>query len=307
MEERVDQLLPLGYLDLWISTFHSFGERIIREHGIEIGLPGDFRLLNEFEQYSLVKKNLDKFDLDYYKPMGNPTKFINVLLRHFSRAKDEDISAAEYLKYAEGLRQKLDVLLGGASDGKKARKQESKKTRKQTKIKKSAGLDELLKLLKFENDKVDIDIEMIETEVKRINEVARAYQIYQQLMLDEGALDFGDLINYSLKLFRERKNVLEKYRKQFKFIMLDEFQDTNLAQYELIKLLASPRNNLVVVGDDDQSIYKFRGASVSNILQFQHDYPEYRFQQLHKYLLLFHHRIVLYCLPRLRQRNSFLC
>jgi len=57
MEERVDRLLPMGYLDLWISTFHGFGERILKEHGLEIGLPGDFKLLNEFEQWALIKKN----------------------------------------------------------------------------------------------------------------------------------------------------------------------------------------------------------------------------------------------------------
>ena len=85
MEERVDRLLPIGYLDLWISTFHSFAERILKMHGIEIGLPSNFKLLNEFEQWVLIKKNLDKFNLDYYRPAGNPGKFIEALLRHFSR------------------------------------------------------------------------------------------------------------------------------------------------------------------------------------------------------------------------------
>lgn len=254
MEERVDQLLPLGYLDLWISTFHSFGERILRAHGIDMGLPGDFKLLNEFEQYSLVKKNLDKFDLDYYKPMGNPTKFINALLKHFSRAKDEDITPAEYLAYAEELKANMDGMLGGRMTKKK--------------------MADISKVLNISTESEGEVKELATQEVMRINEVANAYHTYSQLLLDESALDFGDLINYSLKLFRERKSVLEKYRKQFKFIMLDEFQDTNLAQYELIKLLAHPKNNLVVVGDDDQSIYKFRGASVSNILQFQKDFPK---------------------------------
>ena len=79
MEERVDRLLPIGYLDLWISTFHSFAEKILQAHGLEIGLPSGFKLLNEFEQWILIKKNLDKFELDYYQPVGNPTKFINAL------------------------------------------------------------------------------------------------------------------------------------------------------------------------------------------------------------------------------------
>jgi DNA helicase II / ATP-dependent DNA helicase PcrA len=233
MEDRVGSLLPIGYFDLWVSTFHSFAERILKEHGLSLGLPGDFKLLNEFEQWALIKKNLDKFELDYYRPLGNPTKFISALLKHFSRAKDEDISPADYLNYADGLKQNLDGMLSGVSD----------KT-------------------------------IVEQEVARVNEIANAYHVYQQLLLDNSAIDFGDLINYTLKLFRERPAILEKYRKQFKYILVDEFQDTNWAQYELVKLLAEPTNNLTVVGDDDQSIYRFRGASMSNILQFSKDYPK---------------------------------
>src|SRR3989344_2364785 len=101
MEERVDRLLPYGDVDLWISTFHAFAERILKEHGLEIGISNDFKLLNSTEQWLLIKKNLEKFKLDYYRPLGNPTKFIHVLLKHFSRAKDEDISPADYLKYVE--------------------------------------------------------------------------------------------------------------------------------------------------------------------------------------------------------------
>jgi len=258
MEERVDRLLPMGYLDLWISTFHGFGERILKEHGLDIGLPNDSKLLNEFEQYSLVKKNLDKFDLDYYRPMGNPTKFIHALIKHFSRAKDEDISPAQYLEYAQELKENLDGMLSG-----------NKKV-----ITAKAGQESQKSKVKSLSNKDDVDKEIAAQEVARINEVANAYHIYQQLLLDSNALDFGDLINYCLKLFRDRPAILEKYRKQFKYILLDEFQDTNWAQYELIKMLASPKNNLVVVGDDDQSIYKFRGASVSNILQFKKDYPQ---------------------------------
>src|SRR6056297_281456 len=118
MEDRVIDSLSYGYFDLWISTFHSFAERILREEGLAIGLPTDFKLLNEFDQYILFKKNFDRFELDYYKPLGNPTKFIKTLLSHFSRAKDEDISPERYLTYAEELEQNLDGMLNG-SKGKK--------------------------------------------------------------------------------------------------------------------------------------------------------------------------------------------
>jgi DNA helicase-2/ATP-dependent DNA helicase PcrA len=84
----------------------------------------------------------------------------------------------------------------------------------------------------------------------------------------------NDLIMETLRLFRERPAVLEKYRKQFKYIMVDEFQDTNWAQYEMLKLLCGSSHNMTVVGDDDQAIYKFRGASLANILQFRDDFPD---------------------------------
>ena len=230
MEERVDKALPYGYVDLWIMTFHSFCEKILKESALDIGLSNDFKLLNSTEQWMLVRQNLDKFNLDYYQPLGNPTKFIHALTRHFSRCKDEEIWPENYLEYAENL--KID------SDS----------------MESTGGED-------------------VEHETKRLNEIANAYHAYQQLLLDNNSLDFGDLINYTLKLFRERPNILKKYQEKFKYILVDEFQDTNWAQYELVKLLASHKN-LTVVGDDDQSIYKFRGASVSNIMQFKNDFPK---------------------------------
>lgn len=227
MEERVDRLLPYGYVNLWISTFHAFCERILKSHAFDIGLSNDFKLFDQTASWLLIRQNLNRFHLDYYRPIGNPSKFIHALLKHFSRAKDEEIFPAEYLSYAEKLR----------LDG-------------------------------------DNQFEPGDNEIKRISEIANAYHAYEQLLLENNALDFGGLIVYTLKLFRERPAILEKYRKLFKFLLVDEFQDTNWAQYELIKLLASPDNNITVVGDDDQSIYKFRGASLANILAFKNDFPE---------------------------------
>ena len=100
------------------------------------------------------------------------------------------------------------------------------------------------------------------------------YERYRSLLLQEDALDFGDLILETLRLFRERPALLRKYQQQFAAILVDEFQDTNWAQYELLKLLAGVKKAITVVGDDDQAIYKFRGASLENILQFRSDFPE---------------------------------
>jgi DNA helicase-2/ATP-dependent DNA helicase PcrA len=194
-------------------------------------------LLDETDQAILMREHLEQFALNYYRPLGNPTKFVSSLIKHFSRCKDEAIRPDEYLKFAEKLKLDLDQVHG--------RKKKSQ----------------------------DDDTDAI-TEAERINEIANAYHTYQQLLFQKGSLDFGDLITQTLYLFQQRPKILERYRKQFEYILVDEFQDTNWAQYELVKLLAAPQNNLTVVGDDDQSIYKFRGASVANILAFKTDFPK---------------------------------
>ncbi|MFA5030938.1 MAG: UvrD-helicase domain-containing protein [Patescibacteria group bacterium] len=232
MEERIDQLLPFGYMDLWVSTFHAFCERILKQHAIDIGLPPDFTILDQTNQALLVREHFDEFDLDYYRPLGNPTKFIHALLSHFSRAKDEGVTPQEYLAFAEKLRVNEDQLEFAKGD------------------------------------------EM--SEHARVNEIANAYHTYQRLLLDTSALDFGDLLLYTLKLFHERPKILKIFQQQFRHVLVDEFQDTNHAQYELVKLLVNSERNLTVVGDDDQSIYKFRGAAISNILEFKKDFSDAR-------------------------------
>ncbi|MDO8608953.1 MAG: UvrD-helicase domain-containing protein [bacterium] len=220
MEERIDINMNYGYFQMWISTFHAFAENILKNEGMQIGFPSNFKLLTEAESILFLRKNLFLFDLNYFRPLGNPQKFLQGLLQHFSRLKDEDISPEDYLKWA-----------------------------------------------KKHNDE---DAEQNE----KNNELVKAYQTYQELKMKEGVLDFSDLIYYLLILFRKRHHVLKQYQKKFTHILIDEFQDTNIAQYNLIKLLCPSKSKpfLTIVGDDSQSIYKFRGASVSNILSFMHEY-----------------------------------
>ncbi len=207
MEDRVDVALDYGTFGMWLMTFHSFCDRILKSEALKIGLNPHYKLLSEAETYLLVKKNFWKFELTQFRPHGNPYKFIDGMIQHFSRLKDEDVSIADYKN-------------------------------------------------------------------PEYSELEGAYKTYEDLKISEGVMDFSDLISNTLKLFRERKNVLERYKAQFKYILVDEFQDTNYAQYELIKLLAPNNSNLTVVGDDSQSIYKFRGAAISNILSFMKDYPK---------------------------------
>lgn len=104
--------------------------------------------------------------------------------------------------------------------------------------------------------------------------IAKAYREYQATLKKNNALDFDDLIMKTVELFKADAEVLNAYQDRFQYIMVDEYQDTNTAQFELIRLLAAKNRNLCVVGDDDQSIYKFRGANIRNILDFEKVYPE---------------------------------
>ena len=207
MERRVDIALPYGTFGLWISTFHSFCDRILREEALSIGLSSNFKLMTGAETYLFVKRNFWKFDLSYFRPNGNPYKFIEGMIAHFDRLKDEDVGAKDYINFSK--------------------KQAKEKT-------------------------VDIDQE----DIDKYEELAKAYKVYEDLKTQEGVMDFSDLIDNTLKLFRTRTSITNKYKKQFKYILLDEFQDTNFAQYQLVKLLAPPNvdPNLNVVGDDSQCL-----------------------------------------------------
>ena len=232
MEERVDRLVPYGYIEAQIGTFHSFCDRLLRQNAILLGLSPDYRILTEAEQVIFLKGHLFDLPLERFRPLGNPVKHLRAILTLFSRAKDEDVVPQEYLAYA----QELSV----------RSKEEAKEN----------GDEELLK-----------------EELAEQTELAKTYEAYQQLLAQHGFVDFGDLITLALKLFREHPLVLKRYQQQFRYILVDEFQDTNYAQFELLKLLAEHRN-LTVCGDDDQSIYKFRGAAISNILGFQKKYSD---------------------------------
>lgn len=228
MVNRLDEVMPLGYEEPWVCTFHAFAERVLKRHGYEIGLSTKFRILTKPYEWLLFRKHLFKFELSYFRPLGNPTKFITDILEFISRLQDETISVADLENYAQSF---------------------------------SPDLDEA-------------------TNMERIKwtELAHIYKTFQQIKADDTAMSFGDLVAYTHELFTKRPNILKEYREMFKHILVDEFQDTNFGQYQLIKLLfpASEKSDrsLIVVGDDSQSIYKFRGAAVANILGFMTDYKD---------------------------------
>lgn len=225
MEERVDLLVPYGFADVRISTFHAFGDRALREHCFEAGLSPDFQVLSQAEAVVLLREHLWDLPLDFFRPLSNPTRYLWAVVHLISRAKDELVSPQDYLEFA----QKLALCAKGNPE--------------------------------------------IQAEARKHEELARLYEKYESLKDAGGFIDFGD---QGVRLFGLFKNpaIVGKYQEQFGYILVDEFQDTNFAQFELVKMLAARHKNLTVVGDDDQSIYKFRGACLSNILGFLNVYPD---------------------------------
>ena len=231
MQVRVDQLVPYGYTDTTIGTFHAFGDRLIREYALELGLPSDIRVLSRAETVIFLREHLFAFELERYRPLGDPTRFLGSLATLFSRCKDEDVSPAAYAAHAASLAEAA-----------------------------AAAPDD----------------DVLAEEAARQAELARAYARYQELLEANGCIDFGDQVALALRLVRTSPAARAEIGARFRYVLVDEFQDTNRAQSELVSIVAESHRNLTVVGDDDQSIYRFRGAAISNILGFRDRYPAAR-------------------------------
>ncbi|MEN6561845.1 MAG: ATP-dependent DNA helicase [Acidobacteriota bacterium] len=225
MEARVDVLVPYTSSFAEISTFNSFGERVLRDYALDAGYPPDFRLLADVDQAVFFRENLFRLPLDYYRPLGQPTRHIQEVLEAIRRLKQEDVRPEDYIRYAEDL-------------GRRAADEAARET------------------------------------ARKHLEIARVFAAYQALLKDRGLIDFEDQVTLVVDLLRRRPSVLDEVRRRYRYILVDEFQDTNYVQFELVKMLAAEHRNLTVVGDDDQSIFRFRGASLSNILGFEAVYPE---------------------------------
>ena len=206
MEEEVDILLPYGFADIWISTFHAFGDMALKENALEMGIDPDFKVLTTPQQIIFFREHLFEFPIKHYRPLSNPTRYIEAMVKHFSRAKDEDVSPDEYIEFAK----KLQENAAKAKDG----------------------------------------LELTEN-AQRQMEVALTYKKYQELMEKHGKIDFGNQVFLALQLFREHKSVLKQYQERFRYILVDEFQDTNFSQFQLVKLLAARyKNEKIVIGFD---------------------------------------------------------
>ncbi|TMD32785.1 MAG: ATP-dependent helicase, partial [Chloroflexi bacterium] len=202
-------------------------------------------------------ERLFDFELDRFRPLGNPTRFLDALAALFSRCKDEDVSPARYLEYAQDRVAAAERLAGDLA----------------------AAADPATDPANGSELPTDADRDAADAAVEdaaRQLELARCYGRYQELVAGAGYLDFGDQVSVALRALRESPAIRQALQARFKYILVDEFQDTNRAQSELVALLAEPHRNVTVVGDDDQSIYRFRGAAISNIIEFRERYRRAR-------------------------------
>ena len=229
MLERVDRLVPYGHNDAQISTFHAFGDRLLREHALEAGLSDRSTVLSRAEQIILLREHLFELPLDRYRPLGDPTRFLSSLVTLISRLRDEDISPEAYEAAARRV---------------------------------------------AEAAAANPDDEPLAERAAAQLELSATYAAYERLMRSTDRIDFGDQVSLALRLLREHPAVLAEERSRYRYTLVDEFQDTNHAQWEIVKLLAAEHGNVTVVGDDDQSIYRFRGAALGNILGFREAYPK---------------------------------
>ncbi|MBS0202396.1 MAG: UvrD-helicase domain-containing protein [Planctomycetes bacterium] len=206
MGERVQALLPGSRI--WVSTFHRFCARLLRERGSAVGLRPNFSIFDTSDQHQVIKQVLHDLNLDAtHFPPGK-------LGQRISHAKNELLTAPQYIaRHGEGIGTHLEAV------------------------------------------------------------VARVYPAYQQRLLEANAVDFDDLLMHVALLLAENDDLRSELDQRYRFILVDEYQDTNRAQYQIVAALSQLEPNLCATGDPDQSIYGWRGARIENILRFEQDFP----------------------------------
>lgn len=205
MNDRLYHMIGETSKKIQVSTFHSFGLKILRENCDKLGYKSNFVIMDSDDTLSVIKKILKGLNLD--PKQYNPSAIRNKI----SGCKNELMDPDSYEKYAIS------------------------------------------------------EFEAI---------VLKVYRKYQETLFKNNSIDFDDLLILPIKLFREHPSILQKYQERFQYILIDEYQDTNEAQYILTKMISAKYKNICCVGDNDQSIYSFRGANYRNILNFEKDYKD---------------------------------
>jgi len=218
MEHRISRLIGRSYDEMWVSTFHAFCIRILRENYQLVGLPHSFKVLTGFKEWAILREIFQGSRLrSYFNSVKDKGGFINEVSSFIKLMKQNLISPEEFSSIASG---------GDFPEP-------------------------------FED-------------------IAYVYRKYSEMTAQQNCLDFGDLISRAIDFFRDphSRNAADRYREKFKHIVVDEFQDTDPAQFRLLTLLGHGKRDVCVVGDDKQSIYRFRGATPENVRKFLEAFPD---------------------------------
>jgi len=209
----------------------------------------ELRALDNFDHWILLRRNIRQLELNVFRRLADPGEFLNDFVAFFSRCQDELVSPEDYDRYVAGLHADYET-----------------------------------RRAEMEPDARKIQ----EESLAREDELARAYRVSDALLRERKMVTFGAMLMQAVQMLRSNVPLLERLRKRYRYILVDEFQDTNIAQLELLQLLMNDKRNLFVVGDHNQAIYRFRGASFASLKQFltrfcgvSLDTPEKRWPRVH--------------------------
>ncbi len=194
-------------------------------------------MIDKVDHWILLRRNLERLKLDKYRRLADPGQFLNDFVEFFSRCQDELVSSEDYQRYADGLAAQLET--------------------------ERAALDE------------DTYKERAE-EVALQQEIARAYRASEELLREKKRVSFGSLITGAVELLETNAELCRSLQEKYRYILVDEFQDTNIAQLRLLELLTGDKRSIVAVGDNDQAIYRFRGASFGSFKLFLERFAGWR-------------------------------
>jgi DNA helicase-2/ATP-dependent DNA helicase PcrA len=231
MKSRVVKAAGKRAKDVTLKTFHAFCESLLKD------VDSDHIMLDTVDHWILLRRNLNRLQLDRYRRLAEPGQFLSDFIEFFSRCQDELVSSADYQRYAEQLAAELEA-----------------------------------ERAPFGSDTLG---EREET-VAREREIARAYKASEELLREKKRSSFGSLITGAVELLERDAALRATLQNRYRYILVDEFQDTNIAQLRLLELLVNESKNIFAVGDNDQAIYRFRGASFGSFKLFLERFAGWR-------------------------------
>lgn len=249
MRERLLEMIGKTAFYVQISTFHSFCSDIIRAHPEFFPIEKGSEALSTLERYDIFQALIDKTDLEILKPLNAPYFYLKEMIQSISNLKRENINIKQFKKIVKDLEKEVTEL------DKIYAEESAKKQRKKT-VKKSA-------------------LNKKKKQLAKNKELISIYQKYEKELRSKARYDFDDMIALVSKAFNEHEFLLREYQENIHYFLVDEYQDTNNAQNQIVDLLASywgDQANIFVVGDPNQAIYRFQGASVENTLGFSKRY-----------------------------------